>query len=79
MGAAEENRARWHCRRWMLELDLVLNRFMDRHYRDLDGAERRAFGELLALQDHELWQVIAGQAPAPRPELAAVAGMLARG
>jgi antitoxin CptB len=79
MTAAEENRARWHCRRGMLELDLVLNRFMDRHYAGLDAAQRRAFAELLELQDHELWEVIAGLAPAPRPELEGVAGMLARG
>ncbi len=79
MADVEEHRTRWHCRRGMLELDLVLNRFMDRHYRGLDAAQRHAFGELLELQDHELWEVIAGLAPAPRPELAAVAGMLARG
>jgi antitoxin CptB len=74
----EERRARWHCRRGMLELDLVLNRFMDRHYGSLNAAQRRAFDELLELQDHELWEVIAGLAPPPRPELEAVAGLLSR-
>ena len=79
MTGVEENRARWHCRRGMLELDLVLNRFMDRHYGSLDAAQRRAFEELLELQDHELWEVIAGLAPAPRRELEGVAGLLSRG
>jgi antitoxin CptB len=79
MASIEEHRARWHCRRGMLELDLVLNRFMDRHYGALDPAQRRAFDELLELQDHELWDVIAGRAPAPRPELEDLAGMLSRG
>ena len=77
MASVEEHRARWHCRRGMLELDLVLNRFMDRNYEGLDAMQRRAFTELLELQDHELWEVIAGRAPPPRPELEAVAGMLA--
>ena len=36
------SRLRWRCRRGMLELDLLLGRFVNEHYRELDGAGRTA-------------------------------------
>ena len=33
---SEVDRIRWHCRRGLLELDIVLARFLDRHLDDLD-------------------------------------------
>ncbi len=54
----EFERARWRCRRGMLELDIVLQRFMDRHYRQLDEAGLRQFERLLALPDNDLWDLI---------------------
>ena len=52
-------RARWRCRRGLLELDLTLLRFMDEHYVNLGEAERRQFEMLLDLSDNELWDMIA--------------------
>ncbi len=62
---AEPDRIRWHCRRGMLELDLILQRFMRQHFEGLDPEERRAFEELLDLPDNDLLDVVMGRtAPA---------------
>ena len=34
---SELDRIRWHCRRGMLELDLVLARFLERHLANFDA------------------------------------------
>lgn len=54
----EFERARWRCRRGMLELDIVLQRFMDVHYRQLDEVGLQQFERLLALPDNDLWDLI---------------------
>lgn len=54
----EFERARWRCRRGMLELDIVLQRFMDLHYRQLDDTQLLQFERLLALPDNDLWELI---------------------
>jgi antitoxin CptB len=51
-------RVRWRCRRGLLELDLVLQRFVDEYYAKLGDAERRQFETLLDLSDNELWDMI---------------------
>jgi antitoxin CptB len=57
----ELERARWRCRRGMLELDIVLLRFMDKHYAQLNEVELQQFEELLSLPDNELWDLIVGK------------------
>jgi antitoxin CptB len=52
-------RVRWRCRRGLLELDLVLQRFVDEYYAGLGEAERRQFETLLDLADNELWDMVA--------------------
>ena len=54
-------RLRWDCRRGMLELDLVLQRFVDREFAGLDAQAQRAFIELLDLPDDELWASVTGR------------------
>ena len=51
-------RARWRCRRGLLELDIVLQRFMDQHYAQLDQQELERFERLLSLPDNDLWDLI---------------------
>jgi antitoxin CptB len=53
-------RIRWRCRRGMLELDLTLQRFMDRHLATLDSQELDALEELLALPDNDLLDIVLG-------------------
>ena len=59
---------RWRCRRGLLELDIVLGRFVERHYASLEEGERRAFDALLDMPDNPLWDMIAGKQDAPPGE-----------
>lgn len=55
------DRVRWRCRRGLLELDIVLARFIDKQYAQLDEAGRQAFDALLDMPDNPLWDMIAGR------------------
>jgi antitoxin CptB len=68
---SELNRVRWRCRRGMLELDLVLACFVDRHYIQLTPEQRERFGDLLILPDNELWDMLS------RDEMTAAVGEMA--
>jgi antitoxin CptB len=54
----ELNRLRWRCRRGLLELDIVLERFLERHYPALSGSELEEFKALLGESDATLWEMI---------------------
>ena len=54
----ERDRVRWRCRRGMLELDIVLQRFVDKHYAQLNENELQQFDTLLNLPDNDLWDMI---------------------
>lgn len=54
----EFERARWRCRRGLLELDIVGQRFMGQHYARLDKDGLVQFERLLALPDNDLWELI---------------------
>lgn len=58
MKSKEFERARWRCRRGMLELDIILQRFMDTHYCQLSPDELQQFDRLLILPDNDLWDLI---------------------
>ena len=58
----ERDRIRWHCRRGMLELDLVLNAFLERHLDGLDEAGIEAFNSLLMRTDPDLLDLVMGHA-----------------
>lgn len=72
------NRLRWRCRRGMLELDLLLLRFVDEDYRASSEAERTQFEVLLGMPDGELWELLSGKTPADTPELAAMVARIRR-
>ena len=61
-------RIRWRARRGLLELDIVLGRFIDMHYAQLDEAGRQAFEALLDMPDNPLWDMIAGRLEATADE-----------
>ena len=54
----EMNRVRWSCRRGMLELDLVLTGFLDKHYPKLTKSQVKMFTKLLEYPDTELLDMI---------------------
>ncbi len=54
-GGAEQRRLQWKCRRGLLELDLVLTRYLARAPYDVELVE------LLDLPDNELWDIVSGR------------------
>lgn len=54
------SRLRWCCRRGMLELDLLLQGFVDDGYAALDESDRELFFDLLVLPDQELFENLMG-------------------
>ncbi len=52
---AARNRLYWKCRRGLLELDLVLQRYLRNHPDD------QTLVALLDLPDNDLWDIIAGR------------------
>ncbi len=67
---AEIDRVRWHCRRGLLELDIVLNRFLDRHFETLSPQKRAVLSRLLDYPDTELWDFVSGKQPPPDADTA---------
>ncbi|MDH2915840.1 MAG: succinate dehydrogenase assembly factor 2 [Gallionella sp.] len=53
-------RLRWRCRRGLLELDIVLGRFVEHRYATLNEQQRVSFDELLDLGDNDLWDMVTG-------------------
>lgn len=58
--ARQYDRLRWRCRRGLLELDLVLLRFLERQYPDLSAPEQLAFDKLLETPDELLFEYVQG-------------------
>lgn len=58
MRDAEQRRLAWRCRRGMLELDIVLQRFIAEQFGNLTLAEMQIFDEMLTLPDNEFWTLI---------------------
>ncbi len=56
-----EGRLRWHSRRALLELDIVLERFWQRQTAPLSTEQALVLEELLALEDHDLWDMMCGR------------------
>lgn len=64
----ELERLRWRCRRGLLELDLVLGRFVEQDYAGLDEMQKATFNALLDMPDTVLWDMIAGRQQAMEGE-----------
>ncbi|MGH2359361.1 MAG: succinate dehydrogenase assembly factor 2 [bacterium] len=72
------DRIRWRCRRGLLELDLVLEAFLERRFDGLDANQLRLFDELLDQPDNDLLDLALGRAE-PAPRYRAVVDMLRAG
>jgi antitoxin CptB len=62
----ELERVRWRCRRGLLELDIVLGRFVDKYYAGLNDEQEVAFDVLLDLPDNVLWDMVTGREAPPQ-------------
>ena len=73
---SELDRIRWHCRRGLLELDLVLAACIERALPGMTPAELEVFKGLLERSDNDLWDLINGRIE-PQPGIEAnVVGLL---
>ena len=68
MDRLTRDRLRWKCRRGLLELDLVFERIVP----TLRDEELESFNALLELQDHQLWDVVAGRSDDYDPRLSPI-------
>ncbi|MDD3517604.1 MAG: succinate dehydrogenase assembly factor 2 [Chromatiales bacterium] len=57
----DRDRTYWRCRRGMLELDLLLQGFLQRGLDDLDAAGLAAFDRLLDYPDATLLELLMGR------------------
>ena len=55
MESLEEKRLKWKCRRGLLELDLVLTKYLEKTPYDAELVE------FLDLQDNDLWDIVSGR------------------
>ena len=55
MDRVARERLKWKCRRGLLELDLVLERYLRSNPEDAE------LSELLELQDNDLWDIVSGR------------------
>lgn len=54
----EQRRLAWRCRRGLLELDIVLQRFVSGSFTSLSQPELTALDALLALPDNDFWALL---------------------
>lgn len=68
----------WNCRRGMLELDLILQRFMATHFDALSEPEKLAFERLLSHQDPDLYVWLMGQMIPEEKDVAEIVAIIRR-
>ena len=72
---ARIGKLKWHCRRALLELDLVFARFWAREEVSFDVQSEAVLTRLLELEDHDLWALVSNKVTTADVELA---GMVKR-
>lgn len=65
-------RIRWHSRRGMLELDLILVPFAEKYFECLDEADQDRYVKLLASEDQDLLAWLLEHAEPTDPDLVAI-------
>jgi antitoxin CptB len=69
---AELRKLRWRCRRGMRELDQLLERWLDRAWRQSPIQDRATFLRLLDTEDDKLWRWFLGHEVSDDVEIAAL-------
>jgi len=65
----EFSRLRWRCRRGLLELDLILDAFLNNRYPRLNDVQKQQFQRLLELPDNTLLAYVQGREIPTDPEV----------
>ena len=69
-------RLKWACRRGMLELDVLLEPFVERHFMSLTVEQQAIFERLLCCDDPELFAWFMGHEKCDDPELATIVALI---
>jgi antitoxin CptB len=75
MDAIGKNRLRWNCRRGLLELDLVLERFLVKN-ENLEKSIVASLNEILEFPDNDLWDIVIGRSDRYEPHLNDIVALL---
>ncbi|MDX2220429.1 MAG: succinate dehydrogenase assembly factor 2 [Burkholderiales bacterium] len=70
MDGRARDRLRWRARRGLLENDLLLTRYLDRHLAVMGEEEMRLLDRLLLLDDNNLLDLLMGRTVSDDPGLA---------
>ena len=65
IGERALSKLRWRCRRGLLENDLFVERFFQRHAHSLTEFQARGLALLMDLSDNDLLDLLLGRIPAP--------------
>ena len=65
----EQKRLRWHCRRGMLELDVLLVPFLEQCFEELSPQDQQVFKNLLACEDTSLFSWFMQKSEPEDPDL----------
>jgi antitoxin CptB len=75
----ELGKLRWRCRRGMKELDVLLMRYMERHYATASHAQQQAFRGLLEAPDPLIYAYCLGRRTPPTPALSSLIESITEG
>lgn len=75
----ELGRLHWSCRRGLLELDLILTRFLEHHLDEMDAQQRDILAELLGHPDNDLLDWVMGRQEPPDLRFRSVVQLLRAG
>ena len=76
--AQQKAKINWNCRRGMLELDLILQRFSKKHLDELTDEQFIAFEHLLTHQDPDLYAWFMGYEQPEQKELVDIVAFIQR-
>ncbi len=63
---------RWQCRRGMLELDILLNNFVDKKVKKLSSEQKQSFEMLLSYPDQTLLDLLLGNSVSSDVSISAI-------
>ncbi len=64
----ELSQMKWHCRRGIKELDIILGKYLEEHYDSASQSEQYAFRDLLLLEDPVLFSFLLETEEPDNPE-----------
>ena len=67
---AQDSRLRWRCRRGMLEIDLILQDFLDKGYAATDAQQKQLLDTMLEYPDQLLFDLLLGNMVSSDKEIA---------